>query len=215
MTCFSGYTVNSLSAVETGAEPIPKKSSPQVLHEQNDFYLRLIVGYGLPSGSLTYTDGNVTTIKNGSAALFSLHLGYTIFNNFIAFAEFGTTGNKNSKVLINSVDSGQELDKFNMIDIGLGVTWYLMPLNLYISPAIRFPQLLYDIYSIQRVKTEYLSKYGIGFGLSAGIELMVSETLATGLAINLSYDMPTPSNTGTIKNINQFYAGISATLTYN
>ena len=181
------------------------------LHQQSDFFLRIIYGMGWSESRLTQADSVQEVIKNGSSGYYTLQIGYTIFDNFILFGETGVVASNSPKAYINDVDTQKKIGRYNIPSIGFGATYYFMPLNLYVSLQLRVPELHYYVHE----STTYLSSLGLGFGASVGWEWPFDRHWGAGVALQFAYDSPGLFKKDEYTLRENFYGGVSITATYN
>lgn len=108
-------------------------------HEHDGFYLRLQVGGGYTRASVLDED---LAIKGGGAGI-NAEIGGALTRNLILYGKlFGTSApNPDIEVGDITVEGRDESVSHNYGAVGVGLTYYLMPANVYLSGALAFGQL--------------------------------------------------------------------------
>jgi len=103
-------------------------------HMHDGLYLRLQLGGGYNQASAV---GEDLAIK-GAAAGFNFELGYAIVENLILFGRLGGTSVSSPDIELGGVTvEGTDDDvSSNFSGLGAGVTYYFMPVNVYVTSAI-------------------------------------------------------------------------------
>ena len=146
--------------------------------ERHDgFYLRIQLGPGYTR--MTSSDGGAgeLTIK-GSGAGFTLALGGAVAENLIVFGELGGDSASQPSFEVNGNTLGNADGSAGVSGIGVGLAYYIMPTNLYLSGALLGARLS----SRDRANNTSTSDLGVGVDLSLGKEWWVSDNWGLGIA---------------------------------
>ena len=107
----------------------------------------------------------------------NLAIGGTVVRNLALHATMFGWSASDPTLELAGVELNSSIDLVFLGALGIGMTYYVMPLNLYLSPSIgfsRFAQVAFgDIYE---------SDLGVAFDFTAGKEWWVSERWALGVA---------------------------------
>ncbi|NVJ01927.1 outer membrane beta-barrel protein [Myxococcus sp. AM009] len=151
-------------------------------HVHDGFYLRLQVGGGHLRA--TAADFSPEVAVKGASANINAEIGFALFNNFILYGKLYGAGAPNPSIQVGdlSVDNANEEWSQNFGAVGLGVTYYFMPANIYLSGAISYTQL-----SITE-QGENVAETDLGGGLHLGIgkEWWVSKNWGLGIGAELA-----------------------------
>lgn len=150
-------------------------------HTHDGFYLRGQLGIGYTRAEAKEVD---LAIKGASGSL-NLELGYALINNFIIYGKLFGTSTTNPDIEVGDVtiegDEGDDVAS-NYAGIGVGVTYYFMPVNLYISGAVVANQLSVT----QDGEREGETDSGVGLNLGLGKEWWVSDNWAVGIGAEVA-----------------------------
>ena len=184
-------------------------SAPNVgVHQHDGFYLRLAGGVGY--AQLVENDVMGSDLKlSGVAGTSRFQIGGTVSDNLIIYGEFG--GVLQSEPTMEWVgESGSTSDvKVSVYDVGGGITYYLMPSNVYFALSLLISQA-----ELEFNNTKGESEYGIGFNAMIGKEWWIGEDWGIGATIYVYYS--TMKDKGEFdNNINNFSVGVLFSATYN
>jgi hypothetical protein len=143
-------------------------------YTHDGFYLRLQAGGGGTSAS-----NDFDTLSGASGAL-NLELGGAIAENLILYGKLFGTGTPGPDWSVDGEPLGTIDDELslNFGALGLGLSYYFMPVNVYLSGAVSFTQLGFsdsdgaDLGEVGR---------GVGLHLGLGKEWWVSEQWGLGV----------------------------------
>jgi hypothetical protein len=183
------------------------------IHEHDGFFLRMLYGFGY--AELVEKDVLGSDMKySGSAQDLRFQIGGTVAENLILFGEFGG---------VMQIDPQFEWMEFSgtandvtvsVFDFGAGITYYLMPSNIYISFSLLTSQATFEFEG-----NTGKSQYGFGINGMFGKEWWVGDQWALGFALYGYYS--TMKDEGTIQginyssDINNFSVGVMFSVTYN
>ncbi len=139
------------------------------------FFLRLSTGVG---GGGTERDANPDIKLSGFISETNLAIGGTVTRNLALHATlFGWTAGDPT---VESGGTGVELNnaELTMGALGAGITYYFMPLNLYLSPSIGFGGLTLELPG----GGDGESDTGVAFDFTIGKEWWVSNRWGLGVA---------------------------------
>ncbi|RPI89855.1 MAG: hypothetical protein EHM32_12185 [Spirochaetales bacterium] len=213
-----GKTVN----LNEGAEPIEKPlvshgagdavaSDKKGVHRHDGFFFRTQLGLG--GGRTVIKDFNGDDFETkGTATTLNLQIGYAIFENFVLFLENGVSVMPESKVKhISAVTKSDKKNDVAISTFGLGLSWYLMPYNIHLSPLFFFSVTEYDGPVLKGD-----SEGGGGLGLSIGKEWWVSDNWGLGVAFYIYSGSDTVKDQSNKKyDMSSSVIGIMFTATYN
>jgi len=174
-------------------------------YKHDGFFLRMLAG----PGYVELVEKNVlgSDLKfSSTGAATRFQIGGTVSDNLIIYGEFGGVGQPRPKMewMGESTTVGN-LSAY-VFDFGAGITYYLMPINVYFSFSLHTSQAELEYYS-----EKYESDYGFGLNAMIGKEWWISYDWALGAAIYSYYS--------TMKDreytINNFSIGVLFSATYN
>lgn len=123
-------TLTSLPA--GAAPPPPDKHTPYSAFNHNGFLMRLSAGFGYTRASQDSSDGSLVLAGGGGMA--SVAFGAVIAKNLALNLDiFGSSAFKPA-VVVDGADIGDASNTTVSVGaVGLGVTYYLMPANVYVA----------------------------------------------------------------------------------
>ncbi len=147
------------------------------------FFFRGALGVGFSGASL---DDSQETTFTGAGGLVSLAVGGTVAPNFALYADLFGFSMLEPTVSQNGVEAGKADDTTaTLAAIGLGASYYLMPLNLYFAGSIGTGQATIEtrarVGPVEVVLNED-SKPGLAVSLMVGKEWWVSRRWGMGIA---------------------------------
>ena len=157
--------------------------------EQHDgFFLRLALGFGGGAASLEPTGSaaaglgvDLTTDISGGGGGFSFDIGGAPVDNLIIHLRMSDFIMVDPKVEVAAAGASGELNgSFGSSFFGLGLTYYFMPVNLYITAALGAGGLTTDIDGDD--EPTRATDAGFGFNFDVGKEWWVSDNWGLGLA---------------------------------
>ncbi|MFP2959703.1 outer membrane beta-barrel protein [Myxococcus sp. 1LA] len=151
-------------------------------HVHDGFYLRLQVGGGYLRASAADVTPDVAL--KGASGNINAEIGFALVNNFILYGKFYGAASPSPSIQVGDLsveDTGDDWSQ-NLGAVGLGVTYYFMPANIYLSGAISYTQL-----SITE-RDEKVAETELGGGLHLGIgkEWWVSKNWGLGIGAELA-----------------------------
>lgn len=182
-------------------------------HEHDGFFLRML--YGLGYAELVEKDvlGSDMTISGAAQAL-RFQIGGTVAENLIVYGEFGGVMQIEPDIEWMGQSASTSDVTVSVFDFGGGITYYLMPSNIYFSLSLLASQA-----EIENSGTKGTSEYGFGFNAMVGKEWWVDAQWALGVAAYGYFS--TMKDKGTIEginyeyDINNFSVGLLFSVTYN
>ncbi|MCP3058721.1 hypothetical protein LXT21_08055 [Myxococcus sp. K38C18041901] len=152
-------------------------------HTHDGFYLRGQLGLGY-TNSAAVGQGVDLALKGGAGTL-NLELGFAPINNFIIYGKlFGTsTPNPDIEVDGTTIEGDEDDDvASNYAALGVGLAYYFMPANFYLSGAVVANQLSASYGG----ETEAQTDTGVGLHVGLGKEWWVSENWGVGIGAELA-----------------------------
>jgi opacity protein-like surface antigen len=148
------------------------------IHTHDGFFLQLDLGAGAMSTSTSY--GGSTIDMSGTAGQFSLALGGAVAPNLILAGHLWGVSVSSPDVEIDGQSFGTADATLGLSGIGLNVTYYIMPVNIYLSvtPSI-------GVLTSESGGTTGETENGFALRLAAGKEWWVTDNW--GLGLNLSF----------------------------
>ncbi|MCP3135837.1 outer membrane beta-barrel protein [Pyxidicoccus xibeiensis] len=149
-------------------------------HSHDGLYLRLQVGGGYTRAESTFEDLAV----KGAAGAVNAELGFAVLQNFIIYGKLFGASAQNPDLEFGDVTiEGQDDDvSQNFGALGAGVTYYLMPANVYLSGALSFARLTITEDGDTIAETDP----GVGLHLGVGKEWWVSDNWGLGVGGELA-----------------------------
>ncbi len=176
------------------------------VHTHDGFFLQLDGGIG--SMATSASQGGVDAKLSGTAGEFSITLGGALTPNFVIGGQLWGIAVSSPDVEVNGQSLGSASDTtLGLSGIGLNLTYYVMPLNLYLSATPSIGSL-----STKVSGTTYDTKNGFALRLAVGKEWWVSDNW--GIGLNVQYAHSSNQDTGTNPptwGTNWFGAALSAT----
>jgi len=158
-------------------KPEPEKETPATGAETHEgFFARVAVGAGW--GMDTVKDDAQDEAKvTGAANTSSVAVGYVLGNNLALHGSFfhATMINPETSKAGDAVDGGA---KYLATGFGVGLTYYIMPANIYLSASLDIAVLKATIGPL-----EFTSRAGFGADLLVGKEWWILDELGIGLAL--------------------------------
>jgi hypothetical protein len=187
------------------------------IHEHDGFFLRMLLG----AGYAELVEKNVmgSDLKfSGITVPFRFQLGGNLFKNFIAYGEFGFASQTNPE-LEWSGHSGSTSDvTVSVGDLGFGITYYLMPVNIYFSLSGLYSSVQLE-YNDTKSESEIDFENGNGINVMVGKEWWLGPQWTLGFALYGYYsDMHVQTS---IEGINyeyftrNFSVGVMLSATFN
>jgi hypothetical protein len=151
------------------------------IHEHDGLFLRMLLGVGY--AELVEEDVMGSDLKfSGAAVPFRFQIGGSIAKNLIAYGEFGFASQTNPKMeWMGQSESSSDIT-VSVGDLGLGITYYLMPVNIYFSLSGLFSQTQLE-YNNTKSESDIEFKFLNGINVMAGKEWWVGNQWALGAAL--------------------------------
>ncbi|TNF37695.1 MAG: hypothetical protein EP329_02455 [Deltaproteobacteria bacterium] len=131
---FLALALSLALAAPAAAAPPARKHTPYSAFNHNGFLMRLAVGFGYTRASQDADDGNL--VLAGGGGLASLAFGGMIGKNLALNADIFGSSAFEPAVVVDGEDIGDARDTTMSIGaVGLGVTYYLMPANVYFAAS--------------------------------------------------------------------------------
>ena len=150
------------------------QSDPEA-RKHEGFFMRFLLGGGPSSVVLENVDGSDMTFKP-TGGDFHFQIGKSIGENLIVFADIGGFSLVNPNVEWQGSSGTTEDVSVSAFGFGAGVTYYIMPNNIFISGSILSIGNTIEYENSMKGKSES----GFGFFICAGKEWWVSDKWALG-----------------------------------
>jgi hypothetical protein len=149
-------------------------------HEHDGFYLRLQLGGGYTQASLA---GEDFAIKGGGVGI-NAEFGGAVARNFILYGKLYGTSAPNPDIEVGDITvEGQDDDvSQNIGALGGGITYYIMPANVYLTGGLSFAQLSISDDGDTVAETDL----GGALHLGLGKEWWVSDDWGLGIGAELA-----------------------------
>jgi hypothetical protein len=184
-------------------------SAPNIgVHQHDGFYLRLAGGVGY--AQLVENDVMGSDLKlSGVSGASRFQIGGTVSDNLIIYGEFGGVIQQEPTMEWMGESGSTSNVSVSVYDVGGGITYYLMPSNVYFALSLLISQA-----ELEYNNNKGESEYGIGFNAMVGKEWWVGEDWGIGATIYIYYS--TMKDKGEFdNNINNFSVGVLFSATYN
>ncbi len=205
--------VAAIVALAGWAGGISRADAAGGVHEHDGFYLNMDLGVGGMSSSAGIQDptfGSLDTKMSGGAGEFSIALGGAVTPNFVLAGRYWGVAVPSPSLDVNGQSAGSQSDTtLGLSGIGLDLTYYFMPVDLYLTATPSFGML-----SVQSAGTTYKTDTGFALRLAAGKEWWVSDNW--GLGLNLQYAHSSNKDQGTnAPTWGTNWFGVAFSATYN
>ena len=186
-------------------------SSGDGTHTHDGFYFRGLFGFGPATTTFDNYLGNELKFEGGATAM-RLQFGYAVIDDLIIFLDNGVIVMGEPDVTYGGNDIEQGNSQVSVSDFGIGVSYYLMPYNIFISASLL---LFYTSFEGNYIEGE--TDYGVGYQLSIGKEWWISKNWGIGVALLGFYGKTTATidADNTEHNVTSSYIGIMFSATYN
>lgn len=180
-------------------------------HRHDGFFFRIHYGFG--NGRVVEQDylGSDREFE-GFTGMFRLQVGNEITDNLILFGEFGSFAMQKPDMNWQGETVSEADAEVVMVDLGIGLTYYFMPINIYLSGSFTL-----SVNSIDLKGEEAETGGGLGVYFAVGKEWWISENWGIGVAFFAYYSNTEVEN----KDLDETYDvynrvfGIAFTATYN
>ncbi|GEM_PF-1357795 len=180
--------------------------------EHDGFYMRFQLGFGYGKSTINDFKGDDLSFK-GASTTFNMQLGYAFIDNVIVFIENSASVLGSARASYGgALPSGDTKTDVSISNLGIGISYYFMPVNIYISPVISLTTTKFDG-SILKGS----SNNGAGFSLSVGKEWWVSDNWGIGVALfgYLGLDTVTEKSLDRKHDLSNAVFGVLFSATYN
>ena len=188
------------------------QTSGQYTHD--GFFMRFLLGgsssiMSMNAGSNAMGIGDMEL--SGLSVTFRFQIGAEIAENLIAFGEVGAIAMSDPKLKIAGKTYDTKETLASTSDIGAGLTYYFMPVNIYLTGSILASTAEIE-YTEGSTTNRGESDYGLGLFAAAGKEWWVGEDWALGVSIYAAYsDVPDKGNSKVNITTTTFGVAFSAT----
>ena len=172
------------------------------------FYLNFQLGAGYGETTLEES-GDDDFIMDGTTGVFRIKAGGAPADNFIIYGVYGAYSIEDPDYEYGSASGTMKETTLTYYDLGVGVCYYFMPINIYISADIASTKGTLEMYD-ETADTER----GASFTLSVGKEWWVSDDWGLGVALILSGASMDDEGNSDITVSHSFF-GVAFTATYN
>jgi hypothetical protein len=144
------------------------------------FYLHLDLGGG--GFSSKAEEGGNSAEFSGGAGQFSVAVGYNVVPNLALAGHLWGVSADDPDFELNGVKVGTDDVRVRVGGVGVNLTYYFMPVNIYLSatPTI-------TVASLKVGAAEFETDSGFGIRLAAGKEWWVSDSWGIGLNLQYAY----------------------------
>lgn len=187
------------------SSPAAAVSRPET---HDGFILRLTLGLGYEG--LNLSDGEGTEIDlSGFGLSSSLVLGGVVANNLAIHGDFFGLAAVSPNVAINGEEFGEASNSsISLSGLGVGLTHWIMPLNLYLSATLGLAKASIDVEG-----DEFEADWGLAIRAMVGKEWWVADEWGIGIMAELTWaNVPTEAEEGSASFLG-FNVGMS--LTFN
>ena len=185
-------------------------SAQAQVHAHDGFFLRLDLGGGYLEHS-SPTNSVLGDMKvSGGAGSFGVAVGGAVAENLILAGHLYSSAISNPSISYSSGASGNTSDTtMSMVGIGPELTYYFMPVNLYVSGTLAATRLHSSTNG-----QDGDSDWGVGMRLALGKEWWVSDNWGLGLAGLFSWSSNKDQGAGA-PTISTWGLGVAFSATYN
>jgi hypothetical protein len=161
---------------QTAPAPAPQPYPAPGAERHDGFFLRLAAGFGFGGNTGTDAEG-AEDVMRGGASTSSVAIGACVVEDLAVHAELFHAALVAPEVLEDDVVIVDTVGKYGMFGAGVGITYYFMPTNLYLSAALA-ATVLYADFGVVAFKSDA----GVGLDFLIGKEWWVSDNWGLGVA---------------------------------
>jgi hypothetical protein len=148
-------------------------------HQHDGIYIRFHAGFG--GGKMVEENFlGSDLILQGISSVFRFQIGGTISKNLILFGEVGGFTIVDPELEWQGISGTISKTYLAISDIGIGVSYYFMPTNIYLSSTLTISS---DEIELEEANINAKSDLGIGMYLSLGKEWWVGRDWGLGVAL--------------------------------
>jgi hypothetical protein len=210
-----GYQIAPPPPPPPGAPPgpgypaeAPPPEPPASRHEHTGFFLRFVLGVG--GVSTSEDDGISDLVRGGGAGFFDIGIGGAITENLILHADILLGSIPNPSLSVDGVDVGDLDAPIGFSSLGAALTYYFMPINIYVTGALGVGQVRLD--DGTPVSDPDTTDAGFAANVGAGKEWWVGSEWGLGVALRLLF-MRLPHAPG--GDLTVFGGSVGFVITYN
>ncbi len=166
----------------------PALADPRAHHHNSGFMFRGTLGFGFESLALAV--GSTDSSLSGPGGALSVALGGFVTRNLAINADLYGAAVVDPTVKRDGNDLGEVEATVGLASIGLGLTYYFMPLNLYVAGSVGAGKATIEIDNVA-----FESELGLSVHVSVGKEWFVSRNWGLGIAVEFLFaDVPTETS---------------------
>ena len=206
------YGVQSVSYGQVA--PTVEAGEDDTKHKHDGFYLRLTTGVG--STTSVEEIERDEFVVSGLSGNTTIGIGYAVVENLILNVDLFSTMVEDPIAEINGKEIGEVDAELEVINVGLGATYYIMPTNVYLTGSIALASGSLKSYGKSYGhKTE--SEAGYGINVAVGKEWWVSNNWGIGVAGQLFHTVLSDENpiTGEVFDLKTTSLAILFSATFN
>lgn len=174
--------------------------------------LRFTLGFGWASANETSDDINGELTLSGVGGSFSFDIGGAVTDDLVLHVRFSDLPMINPTVSFNGDEVGNVRNSsLTAVMFGPAITYYFMPVNIYLALALGFSWLTLDIDTLDPRSSDF----GFGSNFDVGKEWWVSDNWGLGIAARFWYTHVGDSDSDTEAAFNMAGFGILFSATYN
>ena len=151
------------------------------IHDHDGFFSRMLLGVGY--AELVEKNVMGSDLKfSGATVPFRFQLGGQFLKNLIAYGEFGFASQTNPEMEWMGQSKSSSDMTVSVGDLGIGITYYLMPVNIYFSLSLLYSSVQLE-YDNTKSESEINFDNGNGINIMVGKEWWISDQWALGVAL--------------------------------
>ena len=178
-------------------------------HKHDGFYFRYASGIG-GTAVVEEDEGDELIISGGSGNA-TIGIGYALVENLIVSLDIFGSVMVNPELTINGQEIGEADAELTIANVGLGMTYYIMPANFYLSGSLGL--------ATANLETDYGdfdTDLGYGVNVALGKEWWVSDNWGLGVAAHCTISsIPDKNLIGEVSYLNTASIGILFSATFN
>lgn len=177
--------------------------------QHKGFYLRLTTGIGYSTSSETVSGTEIEF--SGLSGVTTIGIGWAVIEDLIVNLDIFGAVPQEPTVKIGGKEIGESKAEITIMGVGPGVTYYVMPINVYIGAAVGGAKV-----QVKTSGVEAETDWGWGVNLVAGKEWWVSDNWGLGVAAQVLHtSVPDKGSDGKTADLSTTAGGVLFTATYN